>query len=220
MAGRLRDELVLPGVVEQEQAALRPQHLGGVTGDLAEEGLGAPGEREGPGHLVEPQQLTRLLLQRALQTELAHEARHAELQLGAMQGLRALHVVRLRRCALRTGAVEDQDPHVVRERAAHVAHDRGHVWERVRDEHHVGRAVHDGLDHVPAGAGEARFVAGALQQTRQLLGTLGVLVDDHHLARRTRGGWRRTHARDPKRSGLILADRRAGRQGLEIENWR
>ena len=188
-AGRLAHQLAPLRVVEQQEPALRLQHLRAVAREVAVEGVRAADEREGPGHLVEPQQLAGLLLQDAPLGELPQEPRHPDLQLGRLERLGPLHVVHLRRRALRVEAVEHEDAHVAAEGLAHALDHRRHgrVAQRVRREEQVGRAVHDAL-HDPAPREDHRHaVPGRAQQPRQLLGALRVFVDEGDVPERPGG---------------------------------
>jgi hypothetical protein len=188
-AGHLAHQLAPLAVVEHHQPALGLQHLGAVAREVRVERVGAAGERERPGHLVEAEQLARLLLQHAPLGQLLEQPRHADLQLGRLHRLGALHVVDLGREALGVEAVEHQDPHVGSERLAHALDDRRHrrVDEEVRCEHEVGRAVDDALHDAPAGDDDRHAVTGRPQEPREVLGPLGALVDECDVSERAAG---------------------------------
>ncbi len=164
-----------------------------------EERLRAAGERERPRHLVEPEELAGLLLEQAPLGQLAQQAADPDLQLRLLQRLRALDVVGLLGRTLRVEAVEDEDAHVGAEGLAHAADGGRHrrVAERVRDDQKVGRAVDDALHDAAPGHDDAHAVPTRAQQARDLLGPIGVLVDDRDVAERARDR-RRDHPCAPK----------------------
>ncbi len=192
----LGDELTPLAVVEQHQAAPGLQHLGAVLGDVTKEGLGASGQGEGPGHLVEPEELTALLLQRSALGLVPKHPAHPHQELAGLEGLGAEHVVDLLGRVVGVEVVEDQDPRVGAEGLTDSAHDGGHRWvdQRERGEEEVGGGVDHLLDDPAAGNDYRDPMAGGAEDVGEILSPLGVLVDDGDMARGPagRGVHRRT----------------------------
>ena len=179
MAGRLGHHLPALVVVEQHRPALGLELLHALAGDVAEESLLAPGQGEGPGHLVEAQELLALALKHPVLGLDPQEPAHPHLQLGGIGGL-ADDLRGLRRSVADVVLVEDHHRKVGPQGLAHAARDRSHVGvdDGERDQEEVGPAVQDLLDDPPAGDDDGDAVADPAEHLRERLGPLDVFVDE------------------------------------------
>ncbi len=170
---------------EEHEALARPESLGALAREVPVESLRARREGEGPGDLVQAEQLLHLPVELATLGLGSEQGPDPEVQLGGVEGL-ANDFVGLHEESRVGGALEKNDGEVRQGLADSADQGRdGRVGIVEGDEEEVRAPFDDGLDHAPAPLDEADTVARGPEEPSHVLSTSHVGMKDGDVARRS-----------------------------------